>query len=239
MDDKYYELKLPSLLKPYKGVEKVEIRMLKGKDEKLLGELTIENFEKKFKILLDNVLRGIKPEDLTIGDRFYIVVWLAINCYSSMYPIETVCTDCFRTIKVDIDLGKLDKVELPADFKEPYPLQLTDGRTLNLRLFRVRDQIQYLDYVKLKDKDDLNYKLSQSIVDDQDMLARIQMLDEMSTKDLGLIRAFHDKFHHGVKLETEYKCPKCGGAGTTPVPFRLDIIFPDGATIARSLGRSV
>lgn len=75
MEEKYFELDLPSKLMPYKndGISKVEIRMLKGRDEKLIGEFTIANFEKKFKMLLDSVLRGIDPAKLIIGDRFYIV----------------------------------------------------------------------------------------------------------------------------------------------------------------------
>jgi len=239
MENKYFELSLPSLLLPYKDINKVEIRMLKGRDEKLIGELDIANFEKKFKLLLDDVLRGIKPEELTVGDRFYVVVWIAINCYSKLYPIETLCEVCLRKIKVDIDLGTLEKVDLPKDYKEPYPLKLTNGDTLNLRVFRVKDEIKYLDYVTSKEKDNMIYKLALSIADDRALVDKINYLEELSTQDIGLIRAFHDKYHHGVKLESGYKCPICGGTGITPVPFRLDIIFPSGETIAKSLGRII
>ena len=242
MEEKYFELDLPSKLVPYKidGVSKVEIRMLKGRDEKLIGEFTITNFEKKFKMLLDGVIRGIDPAKLTIGDRFYIVMWLAMNCQSNLYPIELFCEDCFRkTDRYDIDLGSLEKVYLPDGFAEPYPIKLSDGSEVKVRLYRVFDQIQYMDYVQAKGSDDLLFKTAQSLVDDMDMGKRIAMLEEMPTQDLALIRAFHDKFYHGVKLEAAYTCPKCGGAGRTPVPFRLDILFPDGATVARSLGRSI
>jgi len=239
MEDKYYELSLPSLLIPYSGVEKVEIRMLKGRDEKLIGELTLANFEKKFKTLLGGIVRGIDPGKLTLGDRFYIVVWLAINCYTHLYPIEIFCDTCLRKVKVEIDLGQLEKVDLPKDYREPYALTLTDGSIIHLRQLTVDDQIQYLDYVDVKQKDDLIYKLAQSVVSDDDLVKRMEYLEELSTRDLGLIRGFHDKYYHGVKLESSYTCPKCGGAGVTPVPFRLDIIFPDGQTIARSLGYNI
>ena len=242
MDEKYYELDLPSKLIPYKaeGVTKVEIRMLKGKDEKLIGELTIANFEKKFKMLMDSVLRGIDPAKLTIGDRFFIVLWLAMNCQSHLYPIELFCDECFRkTDRYDVDLTTLEKVFLPEGYVDPSPVVLTDGSSVLVRLYRVADQIQYLDYVQAKGADDTTFKLAQSLVDDRDLGQRIEWLKELPTKDLALLRGFHDKFFHGVKLEAAYTCPKCGGTGKTPVPFRLDILFPDGATVARSLGRGV
>ena len=242
MDEKYFELDLPSKLIPYKaeGVTKVEIRMLKGKDEKLIGELTIANFEKKFKTLMDGVIRGIDPAKLTIGDRFFVVVWLAMNCQSHLYPIELFCEECFRkTDRYDVDLSTLEKVYLPEGFQEPFSVVLSDGTEVKVRLYRVADQIQYMDYVQAKGADDLLYKTAQTIVDDRDMGQRIEWLKELSTKDNALIRGFHDQFFHGVKLEAAYTCPKCGGTGKTPVPFRLDIFFPDGATVARSLGRGV
>lgn len=239
MDEKYFVLELPSKLIPYTGVEKVEARLLKGRDEKLIGELSIQNFETKFATLLKQVIRGIDPEELTIGDRFYILTWLSINCYSNIYPVKGPCELCFRDISVDVDLGQLEKVYLDDTYKEPYELTLTNGETIKLRQFRVKDQIKYMDYVSRKQEDNMSYKLALAVADDREMIERITYLDNLSTKDTGLIRNFHDKFFHGVKMEYSYTCPKCGGAGIMPVPFRLDIIFPEGSTVARSLGRTI
>jgi len=240
MEEKYFVLDLPSRLLPYGGkVTKVEARLLKGKDEKLIGELTIQNFESKFAILLRQIIRGIEPEELTIGDRFFIITWLSINCYSNIYPVSGPCSVCFRDINVDVDLGQLEKVYLDEKYSEPHEVKLLNGDTIKLRQYRVKDQIQYMDYVGRKQQENIIYKLAQSIVDEKDLADRIAYLEELSTKDLALIRAFHDQYFHGVKMEYSYTCPKCGGAGTMPVPFRLDIIFPEGSTVARALGRRV
>ncbi len=241
---KYHELDLPSKLIPYKadGVTKVEIRMTRGKDIKLIGEFNTDNFEKKFKLLLSNILKGIDPGKLTIGDRLYIAIWLAINCESNLFPIDLFCETCLRTIKkYNIVLNTLGKVYLPEDFKEPYPVKLLSGETVNIRLYRVNDQIQYMDYIRAKnDEEDLLFKLAQTIVDDKDIIKRIEWLNEQETKDIGLMRAVHEKYFHGVDMDNApYKCPKCGGTGKTPVPFRLDLLLPNGSLIAGSLGRNV
>jgi len=238
MEEKFYPVDLPSKLLPYQnlGVKEVSMRMLKGKDEKYIAELNVQNFEKKFMYLLKDSIKGIDPMELTIGDRMYILVWLSMNCYSKLYPIEFDCEQCLRKIETDVDLTVLDKVELPKEYKEPYAMKLPSGQVLNLKLLRVKDQIQYLDYIAQKQRDDILVKLALTVVDDQkNLLQRVEMLENLSTQDLGMIRAFHEKFYHGVKLETKYSCQHCGGAGLTPVPFRLDIIFPEGKTVAKSL----
>ena len=240
MEEKYFVLDMPSKLLPYGGVVKqIEARMLRGRDEKLIGELTIQNFESKFAVLLKQVIRGIEPEELTIGDRFFVLTWLAINCYSNIYPVSGPCVLCFRDINVDVDLGQLEKVYLGDKYSEPHELQLIDGNKIKLRQYRVKDQIQYMDYLGRKQQENIIYKLAQTLVDEKDMAEKIAYLEELTTQDLALIRAFHDKYFHGVKMEYTYKCPKCGGTGMMPVPFRLDIIFPEGSTVARALGRSV
>lgn len=235
----YYELKLPSKLIPYQGVEKVEIRLLKGEDEKLIGELTITNFEKKLKQLLQRVIKGIDPGKLTIGDRLYIMMWMAINCYTPLYPVELFCEHCLRKIKVDIDLGQLEKVELPDSYKEPYALTLLDGSVISLRQLTVDDNIKYFEYAERKQQDDLLFKLAMAVVSEDDLLKKWQILNEMNTRDLSLIKAFHEEYYHGPKMEANYTCPKCGGTGVTPVPFRLDLLLPDGQAVARSLGHSI
>lgn len=236
--DKYFELNLPSKLLPYKafGVNKVECRYLKGKDEKIIAELTETNFERKFKVLLDGIIKGIDPAKLTIGDRLYLVIWLAINCYSDILPIETKCESCNQKIKLAIDLKKLEKAELTSEFKDPYSLTLTNGDIVNLKILRIEDQIKYLDYISSKDIDlDLMYKMALLMEDSRNMLERVEYLENLNTRDLSLIRAVHDKHIHGVKLQQDYICPKCGSAEVTPVPFRLDLLFPDGEIVARAI----
>jgi hypothetical protein len=239
MEENYFELNLPSKLIPYKseGVSKVEIRMLKGKDLKIIGEATTANFEKKFKLLLKNILRGIEPGRLTIGDRIYIVIWLTLNCHSNLFPIELMCEHCFRTDKdYKVDLGKLEKVLLPDDFQEPYSLKLPNGESVLLRLYRVDDQIQYMDYIEAKKEDDIIFKLAQVVVGDETIDKKVERLNGMSLQDIDLIRAFLEKYYHGVDMNASYTCKHCGGTGKTPVPFRIDLLFPAGALVAESLG---
>jgi len=241
MEENYKPIQLPSKCLVYKDVDptKVQIRTFKGKDEKLIAEITYDNFERKALVVMRNVLQGIEPDKLTVGDRLYVLVWEAINSYTKDYDVEHTCNDCFERITSTIDLSTLEVVELPEDFKEPYPLKLSNGDIVNLRLFRVEDEIKIADYEKA-DKASWLYRFATAIVDDsKGIWDRVAYLENMESKDLASIRAFHNKFVHGPKMESPYICPKCGGAGRTPVPFRLEMLFPYGKTLERYFGNAV
>ena len=76
----YFTVKLPSKGLVYLDVEKdnakdqIQIRTFKGRDEKLIAEISSENFEKKFLTILQSVLKGIDPGKLTSGDRQALMI---------------------------------------------------------------------------------------------------------------------------------------------------------------------
>ncbi len=240
MDEQYHALDLPSKLKPYPGVKAISVRMLKGKDEKYLAELSIENYDKKYLLLLNQILKGIDPRELTLGDRTYIAIWLAMNCYSHIYPIKTLCLECMQEVDVRVDLRQLNKLELPDDFVEPTPVSLLDNRIVQMRLIRVKDQIAYLDYFKNKKQEDRNYLLALTLCGPESLAEKMEFLNELDSKNHAILRAYHDTHIHGIDLsEYKFDCPQCKGVGVTPVPFRFEMLFPDSETIAKTARNSI
>jgi len=240
MEEKFQPISLPSKCVVYDGVEpdSIKIRTLKGKDEKLIAELNYDNFDKKFCTIMNNVITGIEPEKLTIGDRLYIMLWETVNSYSKDYPVEFICDSCLQKIEYMIDLSKLDVVCLPDDFVEPYEVKLSSGM-IKLRLFRISDEINISELEKAG-KDSWLYRFALSIVDNEkNVWDRVIKLDNMDVKDIAIIRAFHTKFYHGPKLESKYECPKCGGEGVVPVPFRPEMLLPYGDALVRDFGKAI
>jgi len=241
MQEKYFQIKLPSKCKIYKDVDPsaIEIRTFKGKDEKLIAEINAENFEKKFVTVLKQVLKGIDPLKLTVGDELHLALWEAINSYSKDFYVNHECEHCWQKIETVVDLSKFDVVELSDDFEEPYELTLPEsGEIIKLRLLRVEDILK-VDEVTKMGKNIWLYRYALSMIDDRGIWEKVDYLENMETKDLMHIRAFHDKFVHGPKMEAPYECPKCGGAGTMPVPFRLEMLFPYGENLSRHTGNAV
>lgn len=208
---------------------KITIRTLKGRDEKLLAELNLDNVEKKYLALLKNVITGIDPSELTLGDRAGFLLWLRANSYSTIVNVDLICESCYQKISLPIDLTSIEFKELPNNFKEPYEITLSDGSTLKLRLFRVKDEIKIADWEKKTGVAEAYiYRWALSIVDDRDIPTRMAWLENLESKDLVLIREFHERFIHGPELDKiKYSCPKCGSdEGVMTMPFRPDFLIP-------------
>lgn len=235
------EVMLPSRFLVYEGIApgSVKLGLLKGKHEKVIAEISTDSYDRKMNQILASVVEGIPVETLTLGDRKFIFLWLAINSYTKDYPIKFACENCGSKLESIVDLSSLQVAELPDGFKEPYTIKLADGSDLNLRLLRIEDELKVAEAEKSGQNVWL-YRFARSIVDpNTTLLAKLQLLEELPASDVARIRAFHDKYDHGPIMETTYECEKCGGSGTLPVPFRLDMLFPIGTNLKRCYGASV
>lgn len=228
---------LPSKCLVYKDVDpsKIFIRPLKGKDEKLISELSIDNFDRKFTQVLANVLEGIDPKQLTLGDRKYVMLWLAIHSYSNKHLMSFMCENCLSKLEMEADLATLVIKTLPDDFVEPHSLTLSDGSTVNLRLYRVKDELELGDLEKAGTNVWL-FRIAMSIIGDQSIVEKVAFLEELPVADIAKIRAFQEQFDHGPVMETTFDCEKCGVTGRVPVPFRIEMFFPFGARLTKYFG---
>lgn len=216
------------------------VRTMCGGDEKLLAELSIENIEMKYLALMKNriksgesLVRGIDPAKLTLGDRLYILLWQRINSFSPKFKSNLVCQNCFKDVNLEIDLTKINETYLPEGFKEPYEVVLSEGK-VNLRLFRVEDEIKAYDKEK---KDGIEkvylYRLALTIVDSTKSVEdRIAFLESLPTIDLAKIKYFHELHVHGPQLNNiQYTCPKCQEVGQLSLPFRSTWLIPSGTEV--------
>jgi hypothetical protein len=241
-NEKWLPLELPSKCLAYESVDssKLFIRPLKGKDEKLIAEISGNNFEKKFVTLLKSIIQGIDPLILTLGDRLYIMVWEAINSYSSKLIYNYECEYCWQPSDYNIDLGKLEIIELPTSYKQPYEINLPEsGETIKLKLLTVGDNLKIEEMAKLNQNTWL-YRFAHSIVStNKNIFDVVSYLENLPAKDIALIRTFQEKFTHGPKMELKYECPKCGGVGIMPIPFRIQMLFPYGKDLTKYFGDAI
>lgn len=240
MNEVYLPINLPSKCLAYEGIEPkdITIRAYQGKDAVYLAEITPINLSQKFLAVLGNVVKGMDPKLLTLGDRLYIMVWECAKSYTDIIKVSTTCTHCLKDISVTVDLGKLNVITLPDNFKQPYEITLPSGKAVNLRLLTVDDEIE-IEKFEEKNEDGLLFRQARSIVDDRDILARLEELRSMDARDIARIEAFHEKFYHGPDLVSSFECPKCGREDEVDVPFRLDFFFPHGRTLTDNFGKGI
>jgi len=240
MSDCFLPINLPSKCIPYEGInpDDITIRAYQGRDAIFLAEINPVNLVQKFLLVLKNVIRGINPEDLTLGDRFYIMIWECINSYMDVVKVSTTCTHCFKEVEVSIDLKELKVTKLPDDFKQPYKVKLPSGKDIKLKLLSIKDEVELEKFEKHSDEG-LLFRYAKSIVDDQDVLKWIEELRNMPAKDIATIEAFHEKFYHGPDMLAHFICPKCEREDELTIPFRLDFFFPFGRTLTDTFGKGI
>jgi len=88
------------------------------------------------------------------------------------------------------------------------------------------------------------YRFATSIIKEKDgkelsIWDRVSYLENLASKDLASIRSFHKEFAHGPDMQSDYTCPKCGGEGKVPVPFRTEMLFPYGEALNQYYGNAV
>lgn len=237
----YLPINLPSKCLPYKGIEpeNITIRAYTAADEIFLSEINPINLESKYLMVLKEVLKGIEPKLLTLGDRLYIMIWEYIKSYSSTVNLSVVCSHCLKENTISIDLLNLDKIELPDDYQQPYLVKLPDkGKEISLRLLTIEDEIAIEQYEK-KNRNGHLYRFTRSVVSDTDILSRLSDIEKLSAKDLAKIRAFQTKFFHGPDMHTTFTCPECGEEDEVDIPFRLDFLYPYGEALTDAFGEGI
>jgi len=241
-NDCFLPINLPSKCLPYDGIspDSIKVRAYQGKDEIYLSQINPLTLERNYIQVLKNTVQGIDPENLTLGDRLYIIIWECINSYTDILKLKTVCTFCLNEIEIGVDLKELEIAFLPDNYKQPYEIILPEsGKKINLRLLTVKDEIDTEKYEQ-SHKDAFLYRYARSIVnDDLDIIQKLELLGNLPGKDLATIRAFHEKFYHGPILFTNFKCPRCKEEDKTEVPFLLDLLFPSGETLTKTFGAGI
>jgi hypothetical protein len=241
MNENYLPISLPSKCLPYENIDssKVLIRPYQGADEILLSQITPLNLESKFLCVLKNVLQGIDPERLTLGDRFYIILWEFINSYTNIISLTTLCSHCLKEVEFSVDLSVLDVTYLPDSYKQPYSVILSDGSKVKLKLLSVKDVIETEKYSKIDSENDFLYEYAGSIVDDRGLPERVTWLSTLKARDLALIRTFQEKFIHGPNMVTKVTCPKCREEEELIVPFWFEYFFPKGKILVNAFGARI
>jgi len=240
MAKSFSTINLPSKCLVYPEVDpgSISICQLTGEEERLLSEVSTSNLDRKVLEVLKNVVQGIDVSILTTGDRLFLLIWEIMNSFSDEIPVSYLCYNCEKKVDITGKFSTMDVIELPDDFKQPYPVTLSDETVVKLRLLTAGDEVLISDY-ESSGEDAWCYRYALSIVSDDDILRRVKFYQDLPVKDTAKIRAFQEKFFHGPSMEFPCKCPHCGEEELVSIPFRIEFLFPSGEELVRNYGIGV
>jgi len=237
MSDQFFPVELPSKCLPYLGIKQgdIQIRSYTGEDEQILAQINPSNLERNFLQVMNRIVKGIDPKNLTLGDRSYLIILEYINSYCEKIKVKSACSHCMNPVEFEVDLRKLHVTTLPDNYHQPTPVVLpVSNKTVNLRLLTVADEIEIEKYQQ-QVGDAYLYRWARSI-DGVDPVAQTMEMKSWPTRDTARVRLFHEEHFHGPDSTINLPCPKCGQEEEVLVPFRLDLFLPVGSALRSCFG---
>lgn len=236
---------LPSLGKPYGGSVPgglVTVSAMRTVEEKLFGGLTKRG---DFETVIDTLIKRcvslpdkIKPEDLYLGDRVFLIMQIRAASYGVNYTFRATCESCQGKWDHQVNLTEdLEVREVQDDWEDPFEIELPySGDNVTLRLFRGTHEKMVVDFVERQHKR-VNtktvgdpayvYRHALHVVQvkskdpeqcfggvDSDIRDTIgpamQWFEQLVAQDSSEIREAIDSRTPGILLSQSVDCPKCG-----------------------------
>jgi hypothetical protein len=231
---------LPSKGKTYKNKkESIKVAYMTTADENILTSPNLLQSGEFLSIFMNRKILdpNIRYEDLLLGDRNAIMIWLRATGYGEMYPI-TVLDDNNEVFDVEFNLNDLKIQELGAEPDEEglfhYDFKLCKAH-VKFKLLTMGD-IESIDAILLKEKEAGNPINNQTIYYMQRMFIEVNgsrdkgyIKDFISTlriKDAKDFDEYIESIDCGVDMNITIGTPG-GGSVNTFLPLNFKFFWPN------------
>ena len=234
---------LPSggLLYPgQKGSVKVEY--MTAMDENILTSPNLIKSGKVLDVLLERKVKEspVPFDQLLVGDRNAIMVWLRATGYGEMYPVKLTDPSSGIEFETEIDLSLLKTKELPEGVqpneKNEFEFYLPKSKkTIKFALLTVGDERgilsrseKYEKATKSQVSQTLTYRLQSQIKEidgNRDPNYIQQFINVMPAFDSLKFREYSDKIEPGIDMSAEVEGPT--GTFQAPISFGLNFFWPN------------
>ena len=234
---------LPSdgLLYPNKK-DRIKVEFLLSRDENILTSPNLIRSGKILDVLLERKIKDadIKPEDLLIGDRNAIMIFLRSTGYGSKYPVKVIDPNTGEEFETEVDLSLLKNKGLGAtpdennyfDFTLPKLKKKIKFRLLTAGLEReILERVDALSKLNKNNQGISNLLTSrlvqmiQAVEGKTDKIWISQFVDHMPASDSLSLRKYIDKIEPGVDMEYTFTSPS-GNVFKQNVPVNIVFFFP-------------
>ena len=220
----------------------VKVEYLTAVDENIL---TSQNLIKSGKVLEYLLERKIKEspvpmEDLLVGDRNAIMIWLRATGYGEMYPVKLTDPGSGVEFDYEINLSELKNKELPdgvePDERGEFSFELPKSKMkIKFKLLTVGDEKSIMSRAEKYEKatksqvsNMLTYRLQAQIKEidgNRDINYIQQYVNVMPAFDSLKFREYSDSIEPGIDMSVEVEGPT--GTFQAPVTIGLNFFWPN------------
>lgn len=234
---------LPSRGLLYPGQQgNVKVEYMTAMDENILTSPNLIKSGKVIDILLEKKIKEspVPIEDLLIGDRNAIMIWLRATGYGEMYPMKFTDPNSGVEFEYEIDLSALKSKELPEGVEPDERGEFTfvlpkTNLKIKFKLLSVGDEKSIVNRTEKYEKatksqisNALTYRLQAQIKEvdgNRDINYIQQFVNVMPAYDSLKFREFSDSIEPGIDMSVEVEGPT--GTFQTSVTLGLNFFWPN------------
>tara|TARA_Y100000593_G_scaffold91341_1_gene179880 strand:- start:3233 stop:4084 length:852 start_codon:yes stop_codon:yes gene_type:complete len=214
----------------------MEYREMMVADEEILASATESTYSRTLNGVLKSVMNDCPFfEKLTVVDRDWALIWIWANNYTDVKTVTVECNSCSNKEDHKVYLSKLPYTDIRENISKHNPTKIPLAKTgghVEVRLNTVADEMFAEEYTaRHKDVKWDFVMLCRSIGLGRDIPFDVKMKwvrENVSAKEMSMIRKYHSHFAYGINPTIEHKCSACGEVTHGLVPFQAtDVLFPD------------
>jgi hypothetical protein len=219
---------------------KIDIKYMTAKEEDILTSTNLIQKGIVIDKLLESLIvtKGVKPEDLFVGDLNAVMIAARILGYGKDYDSELVCGSCVNKFPYSFDLTKLEMITPDVDVtNNEYEFKLPTGVVINFRLLTRANELEIEKEVtaikkinKAAPEGDTTTRLRFMITavnGNTDKRLIREFSESMIVRD---VRAFKEEIKRvspDVNFEVEVSCPSCSHEMKVRMPLGVTFFWPD------------
>jgi len=224
------------------GKDSLEVQYLTATQEDILTSPNLIQTGKMIPALIKSVMRDrtIDVNELILGDRNTILIWLRSTGYGADYPVRLQCSECNAQYEYEFDLSAFDIKTLAVTPDEngyfSFTLPVTK-KEIKFRFMTGKDESEIANAIssrrkKLKSQIDPSLtmkmqKLIQSIDGNEDKGDIRKFIAMMPVKDSKAFRQYLLEIEPGVEMKQDAVCSSCGEVTEEVVPIQPNFFWPD------------
>jgi hypothetical protein len=220
----------------------VKVEYMTATDENILTSPNLIKSGKVIDILLERKIKEspVPLNDLLIGDRNAIMIWLRATGYGEIYPVKLTDPNSGIEFETEINLSELKTKELPTDLEPDQNNEFTfflpkSRKNIKFKFLTVGDEKnisvraeKYEKATKSQISNLLTYRLQAQIKEvegNRDINYIQQFINVMPAYDSLKFREYSDSIEPGIEMTADVEGPT--GNFQAPVTIGLNFFWPN------------